>query len=880
MRELGSVPPAGSHGGDGLSVAAALGLDPAGVLDLSMSLNPLAPDLTPMLRLHAGAIRHYPDPEAATLALSSAMGVDHRCLVLTNGGAEAIALVARMSPRIRVHPPEFSLYERHAGALHRDGVLWRSNPNNPTGRLASACDCAGVWDEAFYPLATGRWTRGDHERGSWVVGSLTKLFACPGLRMGYVLAPDHGGADAIRKRQPAWALNSLAAEMLPELVGLVDLAGWSSRIASLREELCSVLALYGLVADPSDACYVLVRDAGWLRQSLAREGVVVRDTASFGIPGGVRIAVPDGGGLERVAEALRRVSGQRIRGAWITPRRRAPTDITTDIKGLRGALMVCGTGSDVGKSQLVSGLCRMLSARGVRVAPFKAQNMALNSYVTPAGDEIGRAQAMQAMAAGIDPEAAMNPILLKPMGDARSQVVLMGKPWADLDAASYQAVKPELFDTVCRCLADLRSRFDVVIVEGAGSPAEINLLAGDLVNLSLADKMQIPAILVADIDRGGAFAAVYGTIALLEWRLARWIRGFVLNKFRGDASLLGDAPREIERRTGVGSLGVIPFLPGIVIGAEDSQAMARSQAMDSALPGAGDGGESRAGFLDVAVIRLPLVANFTDFDPLVAETSVHVRYVSAPSQLGDPDLVVIPGSKATVRDMEWLVAQGFPAALRSLACRPGGSVLLGICAGYQMLGEAICDPIESGRLQATALGWLPVRWRMDPSKITRRREGYAFGEVVHGYEIHHGRPSMGAGVPDGGPAGQVRAPLDIRGSLEGVELVPFATLNESPGFRPEGLTTRWWDPTIDEPTRAAIPAVSATSLHGCFEADGFRRAFIGAVSSRRGRPIATDAQPFSQRIEEQLDRLAVAIEAHLDVERLMALVAEGEREWA
>ncbi|MDQ6726805.1 MAG: cobyric acid synthase, partial [Actinomycetota bacterium] len=354
---------------------------------------------------------------------------------------------------------------------------------------------------------------------------------------------------------------------------------------------------------------------------------------------------------------------------------------------MRGALMVCGTASDVGKSHVVAGLCRVLHRRGVRVAPFKAQNMANNSYVTPSGHEIGRAQGIQAVAAGAVPEVAMNPILLKPTGERTSQVVVMGRPLAHLDAAGYQAEKPRLFHVALDALADLRRRFDVVVIEGAGSPAEINLLHSDLVNLRLAAAAGVPAIVVGDIDRGGVFAALYGTVSLLPDDLRPLVRGFVVNKFRGDPALLAGGPAELERRCGVPTLGVLPYLHGVSLDAEDSLA----------LPAAGNAPDAAGAALDVAVIRFPRLANFTDLDPLSVEAGVGVRFVDRPAALGRPDLVVLPGTKATVADLEWFRGRGLDRAVLACATRDRGAAVLGICGGYQMMGRTIVDDVESGR---------------------------------------------------------------------------------------------------------------------------------------------------------------------------------------
>jgi histidinol-phosphate/aromatic aminotransferase/cobyric acid decarboxylase-like protein len=296
------IPAPGRHGGDGARLALALGVDPNDIVDLSMSLNPFAPDITPLVARHAHSVRTYPDAARATEALARAMGVAPERLVLTNGGAEAIALVAAQYPTGAVATPEFSLYERHLATVQPDAPPWRSNPNNPTGRLAPTGATAAVWDEAFYPLATGTWTRGDPS--AIVVGSLTKVFACPGLRVGYVIAPDADVARAVDARRPEWSLNGLAGAVVPEMLEHADLMGWAAAVRTARAALVEVLCRHDLVPDPSDANFVLVREADGLREHLARRAVLVRDTSSFGIAHGVRIAVPDRDGLDRLATAL------------------------------------------------------------------------------------------------------------------------------------------------------------------------------------------------------------------------------------------------------------------------------------------------------------------------------------------------------------------------------------------------------------------------------------------------------------------------------------------------------------------------------------------------------------------------------------------------
>jgi adenosylcobyric acid synthase len=496
--------------------------------------------------------------------------------------------------------------------------------------------------------------------------------------------------------------------------------------------------------------------------------------------------------------------------------------------GLRGALMVCGTTSDAGKSRVVTGLCRALARRGVSVAPFKAQNMALNSFVTSSGHEIGRAQGVQALAAGIEPEVDMNPILLKPSSDRTSQVIVLGEPVGHFVAATYHATKPALRETVVAALDRLRRRFDVVLLEGAGSPAEINLLDGDLVNLWLADAAGIPAVVVGDIDRGGVFASLFGTVELLPRHLRRRVAGFVINKFRGDPGLLGPGLVELEARTGIPTLGVLPWVDGLHLDAEDSLALREAwgpAGTEAAVPVAGD-------TLDVAIVRFPRISNFTDADALAIEPGVTVRYVTDAAGIGQPDLVILPGTKATVADLAWLRDRGFDGALAALA---PSTTVLGICGGYQMLGRSIDDDVESAAGAVRGLGRLPAATTFEPSKITRPRCGTALGHPVTGYQIHHGRTASDA---------------------------PWIT-----------LTDRWG--TDDEGAVNADGSVFGTSLHGLFESDGFRTAFLAAVATRRGKTFVPSGVSFAAAREAQFDRLADLVGAHLDMPALEQLIAAG-----
>ena len=502
----------------------------------------------------------------------------------------------------------------------------------------------------------------------------------------------------------------------------------------------------------------------------------------------------------------------------------------------RGALMVCGTTSDAGKSTVVAGLCRLLAREGVSVAPFKGQNMSLNSVVTSEGAEIGRAQWLQAVACHAEPEAAMNPILLKPTGERSSQVIVMGRPLETQQAADYQRSKVGLVAIVDDALADLRTRFDVVILEGAGSPAEINLLEYDIVNLGLASRARVPAVVVGDIHRGGVFAHLFGTVAVLPEDLRRCVRAFIINMFRGDPELLGNATEQLEERCGVPTLGVLPFLPGLVLDAEDSL-----HRMLAALPAEPPSpGSAR---LDVVVVRLPRLSNFTDFDPLLIETGVEVRFVDHASALGDPDLIVIPGTKSTIADLEWLQASGLRGLIEARRRGDSPPTILGVCGGFQMLGQTIDDPdgVESVVPAVRGFGWLPLATRFELEKVTQQRTGVAAsGAPVHGYEIRHGRTrptegweawlSLTGSCPDGG---EVESACDRTGQVFG------------------------------------------TSLHGLFEEDRFRAEFLGDVAEARGNAWRSSGSCFGEARERQIDRVADACAEFLDTDALWRLVELG-----
>ncbi|HZO22720.1 MAG TPA: cobyric acid synthase [Steroidobacteraceae bacterium] len=481
-------------------------------------------------------------------------------------------------------------------------------------------------------------------------------------------------------------------------------------------------------------------------------------------------------------------------------------------------LMVQGTTSDAGKSTLVAGLCRVLRRRGVRVAPFKPQNMALNSAVGIDGGELGRAQALQAQAAGIPPTVDLNPVLLKPSTDQRCQVIIHGKALGEMGAWDYHEFKRSAREAVLASYHKLRAQYEVIVVEGAGSPAEINLREGDIANMGFAEAVDCPVLLIADIDRGGVFAHLVGTLALLGESERQRIRGFVINRFRGDLSLLQPGLDWLEHHTGRPVLGVLPYLHGLQLDAEDG--ISREAAAAPA---------RTAEMLRVVVPVLPRISNHTDFEPLARHPQVELRYIGPEAAPPPADLVILPGSKSVRADLEWLRANGWPAYLER-HLRYGGKVL-GICGGLQMLGRRIADPegVEGAAGESPGLGWLDLTTVLLPGKRLCNVSGHLLleGARVKGYEIHAGR-------------------------TEGAAL-----------HRP---AVRLDDGTVDG-TVSADGQIMATYLHGLFEETAACTALLRWAGLTR--PLTID---HGARREQMLDRLADTIEGECNLERLLALL--------
>jgi adenosylcobyric acid synthase len=479
--------------------------------------------------------------------------------------------------------------------------------------------------------------------------------------------------------------------------------------------------------------------------------------------------------------------------------------------------MFQGTGSDVGKSLLVAGLGRAFTRRGLRVLPFKPQNMSNNAAVTADGGEIGRAQALQARACGVEPRVDMNPVLLKPHSQTGAQIIVQGRVWRDAEARHYQKLKPELLPFVLESFRRLSAAADLVLIEGAGSPAEVNLRAGDIANMGFAEAADVPVVLIGDIDRGGVIASIVGTHLLLQPSEQARLQGYLINKFRGDVSLFGSATEIMKARTGLDCLGIVPHWPDAArLPAED--AVALDQALD----------QRRGGAYRIVVPRLPNISNFDDLDPLSAEPGVSVTFVAPGRPLPrDADLVLLPGSKATRADLAALRAQGWDIDI--LAHAHAGGRILGLCGGYQMLGMTVADPqgIEGPAGTSDGLGLLQIDTVLGGDKRLERIDAHddRSGERLQGYEIH-------LGASDG--ADRVRPFLVLDGRSEGA-------------VSPDGR-------------------IAGCYLHGLFAADGWRRHFLGILGATADATLGYDAM-----IEHTLDRLADHLEATVDLDRLLAI---------
>ena len=764
-------------------------------------------------------------------------------------------------------------------------AVFLANPGNPSGLfrtpeeclrlMSSRSDLLWIIDEAFVEYAGTETEASVLQRlpkNGIVLRSLTKFHAVPGVRLGY-LAADAELAQAIRDELPAWSVNAFAlAAAQAVFADTSDFAAQTrAENAERRADLAAALSsLPGIEVYPSAANYVLFRWPGAPRNLLGillkRFGIAVRDCSNYhGLKDGswFRAAVRFPEDHRRLAEALSAIR-ETTHGVSSSPLPETPASpesgnkdsINIKVLGRGGmgawgkggespspegfllpspgisrrprhtpALMLQGTSSNAGKSILAAAYCRIFRQDGYSVAPFKAQNMSLNSGVTAAGDEMGRAQIVQAQAALVDPDARMNPILLKPHSDTGSQVVVLGQPIGHMGVLDYFKKKKELWKTVTEAYDSLAADHDVMVLEGAGSPGEINLKEHDVVNMRMAEHARASVLLVGDIDRGGVYASFLGTWMTFTDAERRLLTGYIVNRFRGDTSLLGPAHEYMLDHTGIPVLGTIPYIRDLNIPEEDMAGFSWGHT---------DCGGKKAGTLDIAVVMLRHVSNYTDFAPLAAEPDVRLRPVRRAEEWGDPDVVMLPGSKSVVPDLDDLRRSGLADNILGHAER--GKWIFGICGGLQILGRAILDPhgIESAAPEVPGLGLMDLRstFAADKTLVRVARAETPLGVPSGGYEIHHG-------LTDHGPSA---LPLFLRADR--------AYPSEAERICGYVSGRRW-----------------ATYLHGVFDDDTFRRAWIDHVRTDLGLTPQRRCLA-SYDLEKALDRLADVVRANSDMETI------------
>lgn len=853
------------HGGNIARLAEKAGRSPEDICDFSANINPLGPPqwLRPLISSRIGSLVHYPDPDCTDLIRTFAAyhGVAPDEVIAGNGSTELLYLLPRIVGALRAVIPVPSYADYAAAArlcglavekvplreesgfipdlpalarILRDAdLVILGQPNNPTGML---CDPDGirklaanfpqvtfVVDESFLPFVGGAQSLMINRPPNVIVlMSLTKFYAIPGLRLG-LAAADWNIVAGLKKIIPPWSVNTLAQAAGAAAMQDTDYAVRSRSFVDaerrwLQKELGNIP---GLKVYPGCANFLLAginrsdTDAGRLADALLSSGIAIRVCDNFdGLDRRYfRVAVRTREDNGRLLAALGSVLDEKVGVHYL--KKKAKT------------LMIQGTGSHAGKSVLVSAFCRILLQDGYRVAPFKAQNMSLNSFVTRRGEEMGRAQAVQALASKIDPDVRMNPVLLKPSGDMGSQVIVRGRPVGHMDFRSYLDFKPHPFDAAKEDFDSLCAEYDAVLLEGAGSPAEINLKKDDIVNMNMALYARSPVLIAGDIDRGGIYASFIGTMEVFSEAERKLVAGFLVNRFRGDKSFLAEAHRQIEEWTGRKVLGVIPYLNRLELPEEDSVGFKEG------LTGVSAPSEDA---VVVVIVDLPHISNFTDFDALRIEPDVCVKVVRTVDDAGKPDAVILPGSKNVMADLAFLERTGLKRKILDLA-GSGKTEILGICGGFQMLGVRIDDPdgIESSPGSALdALGLLPVATRLFPEKILKRigAKHLPSGLSLCGYEIHHGLTGGG-----------------------NLAFAPCIRTDEGGVIGLEAEKGRIW----------------GTYLHGLFDADAFRRWWIDRLRMRRGWKACGRIRAVYD-LEPAFERLAACVRENVDMKAVYKIM--------
>ena len=835
------------HGGNIRQLAQKAGINEEDVLDFSANINPLGPPswLRSVISRNVEELIHYPDPDCTELVktISTMWRIPPEQVVVGNGENELIFTIPRALEikRAIICPPAYIDYEKAARQCDAeivhvplqefqvdwtqlkkisrpDDLLFLGHPNNPTGRLLDkekvldflkSCPETTVFiDEAFIDFAGEEHSFIHHINERLIIGrSFTKFYAIPGLRLGCVLACP-ATIQKIKDQMFAWSVNTLAQKV--GVHALNDREFQRESLKTLAQNKKTILAELQTIPQLEIfetsvnylLCSVSDRSGTELtREMLLKQHIAIRDCANYDNLGDsyFRIAIKSKEENEKLCRALK---------ACLLNQK--PSKKRTKKKS---SLMIQGTSSNSGKSILTAAFCRIFLQDGLRICPFKSQNMSLNSYVTHDGFEIARAQVVQAQAAKLDPDIRMNPVLLKPNAEKGTQIIINGRVVDNMSWKEYIQYKPTAFKEVTKCYDSLSDEFDAVILEGAGSPAEVNLKQDDIVNMGMARYARCPVLLTGDIDRGGTYASFVGTTeVLLPWE-RNLISGFLVNRFRGDSSLLQEAHDFVELHTRKPVFGVIPYLPKLGLPEEDSVSFKeRVNPINN-------------NAIDIALIDLPKISNISDFDAFDIEDDVNLRIVRDAHELGNPDCIILPGTKATVSDLHYLKNSGLAQGILQQAEKK--CIIVGICGGFQMLGHTIFDPhsVESDSLKTTGLNLLDISTEMARQKSLSQVK---LPGNVQGYEIHHGQTSVGNSQIIMKSSAKVLGVQNHHGNIWG------------------------------------------TYLHGIFDNDQYRLNFLNGIRKKKNLETKTNATVYD--LEPAFDRLADAVRNNVNMNKIYQLM--------
>ncbi len=846
------------HGGNVHAAASAKNSQLKDILDFSANINPLGPPewLRSCISRELDTVLHYPEPYSSDLKkiIAEKYSVATDSVLVANGSTEllyqlpnaikcsrAVIPVPCYIDYIKVMElahipiqyitlPEENYFVPDLHVIEQTIVpgdlLILGSPNNPTGQCVCADDIKDLAsanpqvlfliDEAFLEFVEGSVSLGGALSNIITLHSLTKFYGIPGLRLGFGVFPD-SIAGNLQKMLPPWTVNSLAQKVGER--ALLDL-NYQNRsrayFSKCKKDFLKALADFpDLNVFPSETNFFLIKLSGQhsvqkLQKKLEKANILIRDCsnyAGFESRGFFRIAVRNETDNTNFIQTLSKIFPTKKKHSRI---RKTP------------AIMFQGTSSNAGKSVLTAALCRILLQDGVQVAPFKAQNMSLNSYVTNDGLEMGRAQVVQAQASRLDPDVLMNPILLKPNSDTGSQIIVRGKPIGNMTVSEYFHYKKKAIHIACDCYDELAADYQAIILEGAGSPGEVNLKSHDIVNMRMARHAESPVILVGDIDRGGVYASFIGTMEVLNQWERDLVAGFLVNRFRGKAALLQDAHDYVKDHTGKDVLGVIPYLVNHGIPEEDSVSFKE---------GLFEGTRPDNNHIEICIVNVPHISNFTDFEPFILEPDVYLRVISTPEEVGDPDVIILPGSKNVISDLEALHSTGMASVIQKQAEQ--GCTVVGICGGYMMLGNTIEDPysIESQQLSCKGFSLLDMHTILAQDKTLTRKKGThsSSNQPVAGYEIHHG--------------------------LTRTDSTAIFSYEDGSGCGVSSNDRKIW----------------GSYLHGIFDSDLFRRWFINSI--RQGKGLNDyDGLLYSYNLEPAFDRLADCVRKGIDMDRVYELL--------